>query len=195
MGAGNGERRAMREKIDVWEQAPAILGQLKSGVLLTTAADGKVNAMTIGWGTLGIEWGKPVFVAYVRTSRHTHELLEKNGEFTVNVPLATQDAEKDARVREILATCGSKSGRDLDKVAELGLTLVDGEQVGAPAIAELPLTLECRVIYQRDQDISLLPDALRERNYPAGKGPEAPLANCCPHTEYYGEIVSAYVLR
>lgn len=185
----------MREKIDVWEQAPAILGQLKGGVLLTTAADDKVNAMTIGWGTLGIEWGKPVFVTYVRTSRHTHELLEKNSEFTVNVPLATQGAEKDARVREILATCGSKSGRDLDKVAELGLTLVDGEQVGVPAIAELPLTLECRVIYQRDQDISLLPDALRERNYPAAKGPEAPLANCCPHTEYYGEIVSAYVLR
>ena len=166
----------MREKIDVWEQAPAILGQLKGGVLLTTAADGKVNAMTIGWGTLGIEWGKPVFVAYVRTSRHTHELLEKSGEFTVNVPLASQDAEKDARVREILATCGSKSGRDLNKVAELGLTLFD-------------------VIYQRDQDISLLTDALRERNYPASKGPEAPLANRCPHTEYYGEIVSAYVLR
>lgn len=185
----------MREKIDVWEQAPRILGVLKRGVLLTTAAEGKVNAMTIGWGTLGIEWGKPVFVAYVRTSRHTHELLDKAGEFTVNVPLATGDAEKDARVREILATCGSKSGRDLDKVAACGLTLVDGEEVGVPAVAELPLTLECRVIYRRDQDVSLLPDALREHNYPEAKGPEAPLANRCLHTEYYGQIVSAYVLR
>ena len=185
----------MREKIDVWEQAPTILSELKRGVLLTSAAKGEVNPMTIGWGALGIEWGKPLFVAYVRTSRHTHDLLDESGEFTVSVPLATGDAEKDACVRKILATCGSKSGRDTDKVAELELTLVDGEQVDVPAIAELPLTLECRVIYRRDQDVSLLPDALREHNYPEDKGPEAPLANRCLHTEYYGEIVSAYILR
>ena len=151
--------------------------------------------MTIGWGTLGVEWGRPVFVAYVRTSRHTHELLDRSGEFTVSVPVATGDAERDARVRAILATCGSRSGRDTDKVTECGLALVEGEEVASPAIAELPLTLECRVIYRRDQDVALLPDGLRERYYPQDKGPEVALANLASHTEYYGEIVSAYVLR
>lgn len=185
----------MREKIDVWRQAPEILGQLRQGVLLTSAAEGEVNVMTIGWGALGVEWGRPVFVAYVRTSRHTHELLDRSGEFTVSVPVATGDAERDARVRAILATCGSRSGRDTDKVAECGLTLVEGEEVASPAIAELPLTLECRVIYRRDQDVALLPDGLRERYYPQDKGPEVALANLASHTEYYGEIVSAYVLR
>lgn len=175
----------MREAIDVNEYAPTILRELPKGVLLTTKADGKVNTMTIGWGALGIEWSTPVFIAYVRDSRYTHGLIEKTGEFTVNVPLRTGDAGYDKRVKEILATCGTKSGRDMDKVAELGLTLVEGEKVDVPAIKELPLTLECRVIYKREQDVSLLPEALREKYY----------ATDGVHSEYYGEIVSAYLLK
>lgn len=175
----------MREAIDVNEYAPTILRELPKGVLLTTKADGKVNTMTIGWGALGIEWSTPVFIAYVRDSRYTHGLIEKTGEFTVNVPLHTGDADYDKRVKAILATCGIKSGRDIDKVAELGLTLAEGEKVDVPAIKELPLTLECRVIYKREQDVSLLPEALREKYY----------ATDGIHSEYYGEIVSAYLLK
>ncbi|MBM6675814.1 flavin reductase family protein [Olsenella uli] len=175
----------MREKIDVTEYAPTILRELPRGVLLTARADGRANPMTIGWGTLGVEWGTQLFVAYVRSSRFTYGLLERSGEFTVSVPLFTGEKDHDQRVRQILAVCGSKSGRDLDKVAELGLTLVEGEKVGAPAVAELPLTLECRVLYEREQEPALLRDDLCDRYY----------ADDAPHTAYYAEIVSAYVLR
>lgn len=175
----------MREKIDVTEYAPTILRELPKGVLLTASADGRANPMTIGWGTLGIEWGKQLFAAYVRSSRFTYGLIEKSGEFTVSVPVRTGEKDYDRRVREILAVCGSKSGRDMDKVAELGLTLVEGEEVAAPAIRELPLTLECRVLHKSEQDESRLPEDLRERYY----------STDAPHTAYYAEIVSAYLLR
>ena len=55
-------------------------------LLVTSGADGKPNVMTIGWGTLGVIWGRPVFLVLVRPSRHTYRRLEQVGEFTVNVP-------------------------------------------------------------------------------------------------------------
>ena len=73
----------------------------------------------------------------------------------------------------------------MDKVAELGLTLVEGDEVAAPAIQELPLTLECRVLYKDEQDESRLPEDLRERYY----------STDAPHTAYYAQIVSAYLLK
>ena len=108
----------MKKKINVFDYAGDIMKALDKGVLITTKADGKVDSMTLGWGTLGIDWSLPVFTAYIRKSRFTKEQLEKNPEFTVNVPYGAFDPK-------ILGVCGSKSGRDMDKAKELGLTLVD----------------------------------------------------------------------
>ena len=76
----------MKRKIELWDQAGYILDQVGKGVLMTTAVDGEVNTMTIGWGTIGIQWRKPIFIAFVRESRYTKELLDKNPEFTINIP-------------------------------------------------------------------------------------------------------------
>ena len=76
----------MKRKIELWNEAGYILEQVGKGVLLTAAAEGKVNTMTIAWGTMGIQWKKPIFIAFVRESRYTKEFLDKNGEFTVNIP-------------------------------------------------------------------------------------------------------------
>lgn len=73
----------MKKKIDVFEHVGEILNGVKNGVLITGKADGRVNSMTISWGMVGVEWGKPVFITFVRESRFTRSLLEKNGEFTV----------------------------------------------------------------------------------------------------------------
>lgn len=173
----------MKKEINLWEYAGQILEGVDKGALLTTKVGEEVNTMTIGWGHLGIEWSKPIFVAYVRQSRHTKGLLDQSGEFTVNIPVGALD-------KKILGLCGTKSGRDMDKIKELGLTLVPGETVSAPAIAELPLTLECKVIYQQDQDLSALEPAYRERSYPAGTVEENNF-----HTAYYGRITAAYVLE
>ena len=173
----------MKKEIDLWAYAGKILEGVQKGALLTTCADGKVNTMTIGWGHLGIEWSKPIFVAYVRQSRYTKGILDQGGEFTVNIPVGDVD-------KKILGLCGTKSGRDTDKFRELGLTAVPGETVSAPAIKQLPLTLECKVIYQQDQDLSALEKTYREHSYPAGTAEENNF-----HTAYYGLITAAYILE
>ena len=69
----------MKRTVNAFDHAGDILQALPKGVLLTTACDGNVNTMTIGWAHIGIVWSKPVFIAYVRESRYTKELLDKSG--------------------------------------------------------------------------------------------------------------------
>ncbi len=178
-----------RRPIDLYEHFNTIMKELKKGITITTQADGKANAMTISWGGIGVEWQSPLFVTYIRTGRYTHELLEKHGEFTVNIPLDGQSVNK------IKGYLGAKSGRDEDKLAELGLTLVDGEQVQVPAIAELPMTLECKVIYKQDQDLSKMPADFIDKFYPQDVDSLYHGSNKDVHTMYYGEIVNAYILE
>ena len=76
----------MKNEIEVFDYANEILKAVNTGALLTTKADGKVNTMTIAWGTLGIEWSKPIFTVFVRENRFTRYMLGKNPEFTINIP-------------------------------------------------------------------------------------------------------------
>ena len=174
----------MKKKIDAFEYANDILQAVGKGVLMTTKADGQVDTMTIGWGTMGIQWGKPIFIAYVRESRYTKELLDKNPEFTVNISYGEYD-------KSILSICGTRSGRDMDKIKELGLTLEEPETISVPGIRQLPLTLECKVIYRQDQDPAAINEENTARYYPVPEGME----KGDYHTAYYGQVTAAYVIE
>ena len=169
----------MKQFVEPIEYAGIICKALSKGALLTTKDGKEVNTMTIGWGMIGIEWGKSVFLALVRQSRHTKQLLDATGEFTVNIPL-------DAFDKKIIGYCGSKSGREVDKIKELALTLEEPEVISVPGIRQLPLTLECKVLYQQTQDASVFPQGIVDRYYPQPYD---------DHTVYYGEIVSSYVIK
>ena len=171
----------MKKPVNAFDYAGLICKAMSPGVLLTAKVGDKVNPMTIGWGSIGVEWGKPIFTAYVRPCRYTHEMIEATGEFTVNVPMDN--------VKNILGFCGTKSGRDVDKVAELGLHLEEPMTISVPGIKELPLTLECKVIYKQDQVLDRLRDDLRDRYYPDRND----LGDF--HTAYYAEIVGAYIIE
>lgn len=173
----------MKKKVNAFDYAGEICKALSSGVLLTTRSGEKVNTMTIGWGTLGIEWGKPIFIAYVRDSRYTKQLLEETGEFTVNIPLCDE-------YRSVLGYCGRVSGRDTDKLQDRQLLTVDSDIVAAPGIVQLPLTLECKVIYRQKQEISGMPQGVAGKFYP----PCGEQALPDMHTAFYGEIVNAYII-
>jgi flavin reductase (DIM6/NTAB) family NADH-FMN oxidoreductase RutF len=90
---------AMKRKVNVWDYAGQIVQAMTPGILATTKAQGKVNTMTIGWGTLGIEWGRPVFILFVRESRYTKQMLDENSEFTINVPVG--EIDKKIRAKEL----------------------------------------------------------------------------------------------
>ena len=173
----------MKKDINVWEYAGHICEQTGKGILVTTKVGDKVNSMTIGWGTLGIEWGKPIYTVFVRESRHTKKMLDENGEFTINVPMGAID-------KNILSVCGTKSGRDLDKIASLGLHLEEPETISVPGIRELPLTLECKVIYKQDQDPKAIDPELDARYYAKQTPNEGDY-----HTAYYGLITAAYIIE
>ena len=172
----------MKQEINAFDYAGDICKAMKRGILLTTKAGEKVNSMTIGWGHIGIEWGKPIFVAYVRESRFSRQMLAQNGEFTINVPYGDVDGK-------ILGFCGTKSGRDVDKIAALDLHLEDPASISVPGIKELPLTLECRVIYTQQQDLSAIPADIQARYYPAD---ETGFQDY--HYAFYGEILNAYLI-
>ena len=88
----------------------------------------------------------------------------------------------------------SITGRDIDKIAELGLHTVEPQVVSVPAIAETALTLECRVVHRQLQDRSALPTDILARFYPQ----DVPSTNCDSnrdmHIAYYGEVVAAYTM-
>ncbi len=177
----------MKKEIEVFNYANEILNAVKTGALLTTKAEGKVNAMTISWGTLGIEWVKPIFTVFVRENRFTKDLLTKNPEFTINIPYGDFD-------QKILGLCGTKSGHSMDKIKELNLTLEEPSKISVPGIKELPLTLECRVIYKQKQDESEISEENRRIHYPQDVDSSFHGANKDFHTAYYGEIISAYII-
>lgn len=165
--------------IDFRDYAGEIIRALRTGILITAKVGDKVNPMTIGWGTLGIIWERPMFVAYVRQQRYTREMLDQCREFTINAPVGNFR-------RNILGICGSKSGRDIDKIEAAGLTLVEPEIIGVPGIKELPLTLECKVVYRQEQESHLFNEDITREFYTIEKG---------DHICYYGEIVAAYIIE
>ena len=143
-------------------------------LLVTQGMDGKPNPMTIGWGTVGAIWGRPVFIVLVRPSRYSYSRLEENGDFTVNVaPTDLNDA---------VAYCGTISGRDKDKFKEMNLTAVPGRQVNAPIIEECVVHYECRTLHRNDLVPDALVQAIRDRAYAGGDY----------HRVYFGEILAAY---
>ena len=171
----------MKRNVNAFDYAKDITEALPKGILITTKTDEKVNTMTIGWGTLGIQWGRPIFIAYVREHRYTYEMLEKNPEFTINIPIGAVD-------KNILSVCGTKSGRDMDKIEELHLTLEESDMISVPGLKELPLTLECKVIYKQAQDLKKLDIKYKDKYY----------SDDIPgdyHIAYYGEIVNAYIFE
>ena len=109
--------------------------------MLITASDGeKVNTMTASWGSMGVLWGKNVCTVYIRPSRYTYEFTEKSEKLSLSF--------FDEKYRDALRYCGTKSGRDCDKLSDTSLTtaMVDG----APVICEAKLVLICRKLYADD---------------------------------------------
>ena len=178
----------MKREINPFDYAGDICKALPGGILLTTKRGEEVNSMTIGWGTIGIEWSRPIFIAYVRESRYTKQLLEANGEFTINVPMGEVP-------RAILSLCGRKSGRDMNKIEALGLHLEEPLAISVPGIKERPLTRECKVLYTQQQDLSAIPEDILARYYPVEEDTLHPGSDRDYHIAYYAQILKAYIIE
>lgn len=109
-------------------------------VLLTTAAKGRANVMTMSWHMM-VDFEPPLIACIVSNANHSFAALRATGECVIAIP-AVKLAQKVVEV-------GNTSGRDIDKFAAFGLTPVPAKRVRAPLIAECFVNLECKVIDTR----------------------------------------------
>ena len=141
--------------------------------MLITAGDAeKCNTMTASWGGVGVMWGAPAATCYIRPQRYTKEFIDQGEFFTL--------CFFGEEYRKVLQVCGSKSGRDMDKVKECNLT-VKTAACGAPYFEEAELVLVCRKRYCQEMDANQMPEDIKEKWYP----------NKDYHVMYISEIVEA----
>lgn len=98
--------------------------------------EGKPNIITVAWA--GTICSDPAMVSVsIRKERYSYDIIKESKEFTIN--LVTKYLVKAADY------CGVKSGRDVDKFKQMGLSPLKGKVIHAPGIAESPVNIECRV--------------------------------------------------
>ena len=100
-------------------------------------AAGEKDVVTVAWaGTVCTN--PPMLSISLRPERHSYHIVRESGEFVVNLVTS--------RLQRACDWCGVRSGRDYDKWTECGLTPAPATTLGlAPAIAESPVSIECRV--------------------------------------------------
>ncbi|MBF9015936.1 MULTISPECIES: flavin reductase family protein [unclassified Oceanispirochaeta] len=165
-----------RENIDIKKLYINPLSFWKDKCLLLCAGDlekGDYNAMTVAWGSMGVMWHKPFTQIVVRPGRYTYEFMEKYPDWTVSVLPESY--------RSDITLMGLKSGREMDKIAESGLTLCGSAKIGAPAFEEAELILECRTMFRDVMKPESFVDQSLDKNYPQKDY----------HIIYYGEILNA----
>lgn len=105
-------------------------------VMVSVGDENEKNVLTVAWcGTVATQ--PPKTYISVRPSRHSYNILRRTGEFVIN--LVPSEMAKTADY------CGIYTGAKVDKFAKCGLTAAPIEGISAPAIAECPVSIACRV--------------------------------------------------
>lgn len=145
--------------------------------MLITAGDASsFNTMTASWGAMGELWNKKIAICFIRPVRHTYSFMEKAEYYTLSF--------FDETHRDTLRFCGTKSGRDVDKMSETGLTAAIAES-GAVYFSEARLVLECKKIYIHDLDPGHFLNGAIHDEYPDQDY----------HRMYIGEVVRCLMKR
>lgn len=139
-------------------------------LLIAAEKEGRTNAMTASWGTLGVLWQRNVAIVFIRPQRYTYELVEAADTFSLN--FFEPDRHK------MLEYFGSASGRDEDKIAKAGLTVEHRDN--APYFSEAKASILCRKLYAQPlrEELFIDKEPIRQ-NYPLKDF----------HTLYVGEVV------
>jgi flavin reductase (DIM6/NTAB) family NADH-FMN oxidoreductase RutF len=142
-------------------------------MLVTAGNIQSFNMMTASWGGLGVLWNKNVSFIFIRPCRYTYQFIEKTDTYTLSF--------FDGAYKRVLNFCGTKSGRDCDKVKETGVSPAQTAN-GAIYFQEARLVIECRKIYYQDLEPEHFLDADILKNYPEKDF----------HRMYVGEILSCF---
>lgn len=98
--------------------------------------EGHDNIITVAWaGTVCTN--PPMVSISVRPERYSYHMLEESRAFVINLTTEQLCYATDF--------CGVRSGKDVDKFAQMKLTKVEASQINAPMIGESPVNIECKV--------------------------------------------------
>ncbi|MDH6306684.1 flavin reductase (DIM6/NTAB) family NADH-FMN oxidoreductase RutF [Parabacteroides sp. PF5-5] len=129
-------------------------------MLVTAGNKNSHNTMTASWGAIGYIWERPSAFIFIRDTRYTYQFLQREEYFTLS--LFTE------QYRGALRVCGTKSGRDADKVKEAGLTPIDTPD-GLMSFREARMIIECRKMFEQELDYANLTeyykDEILEKSY------------------------------
>ncbi|MBQ7501944.1 flavin reductase [bacterium] len=148
---------------------------------VTAGSPEHFNSCTVGWGSMGTLWSKPVITVYLHPSRYTNDFMKDSGEFTVSF--------FPAEYKKALGILGSRSGRDCDKTKASGLTPVKmGESI---TYKEAELTFLCRKLYQHKMSKEDLAPDIQElyRSKPQAF-PVDENGEWQPHWTFVGEVIA-----
>jgi flavin reductase (DIM6/NTAB) family NADH-FMN oxidoreductase RutF len=145
----------------------------KDWMLITAGNIESFNTMTASWGGFGILWNKSVAYIFIRPQRFTYSFTEKFDQFTL--------CFFNDKYRDILKFCGTKSGRDTDKIKETGL-LPKETELGNIYFKQSKLIIECKKLYFDDLKPENFIDKSIEKNYPKQDY----------HRLYIGEIINCF---
>ena len=98
--------------------------------------EGKANIFTVAW--IGTVCSKPPMLSIsIRPERLSYDYIKETMEFTVNIP--------NRKLTKITDFCGVRSGRQINKIEEMNLTMVKGSEIETSFIEECPISIECKV--------------------------------------------------
>ncbi len=143
-------------------------------MLITAGPVNDFNTMTAAWGGMGFLWNKAVAYIFVRPQRFTYKFTEKYNNFTL--------CFFEEKYRKVLSYCGTHSGRDVNKVGQCNLTILETGNASV-GFSEARYIIDCRSIYATDikEEQYLAPD-ICEKIYPQKDF----------HRLYIGEILDCY---
>ncbi|MFX0168505.1 MAG: flavin reductase family protein [Candidatus Hodarchaeota archaeon] len=104
-------------------------------VLVSVGDKEETNIITISWAA-NVCSNPPRVVISVRPDRHSYALLQRTGDFAINIPATDQLGA--------VILCGTKSGKTVDKFKATGFTPQASTEIASPIIAECPLNIECK---------------------------------------------------
>ena len=164
----------MQKEINIRELKDNFVKMISNDwALLSAGKDNDFNTMTVSWGGIGELWNKDVCFVFVRPQRYTYEFMENNDYFSLSF--------FGGEYKKELGVCGSKSGRDIDKISETGFSPIDlGKAVGFEQ-AKVNIILK-KLAYQDMKPDGFIDESIMN-NY----------ANNDFHRVYIGEIVKVII--
>ena len=109
---------------------------MQAAIVTCTDKKGITNPITVAWHT-PISKNPPLYGVSIAPSRYSYGLIKNSKEFVINFA--------DLSILEKVHFCGTKTGRNTDKIKDINLKLINSSKINTKSIKECFAHLECKL--------------------------------------------------